>query len=84
MLELYHTFNCDYFHTFIDLDIPSFDSHEQSIKFIQRQNSLLFEANFKEAISQISKAFSSIQQSEIEKFSTPVLDKLFDSTILFV
>jgi hypothetical protein len=28
MLELYHTFDCDCLHTFIDLDIPSFDLPE--------------------------------------------------------
>jgi hypothetical protein len=51
---------------------------------IQRENSFYFSNKFSEEISQISKAFSSIKQSEIEKYSTLVLDKLFDSTILFV
>jgi hypothetical protein len=77
MLELYDTFDCDHLHRFIDLYILSFDSPEQSIEFIQRENSLLFEIKFQEAISQISKVFSSIEFLEIEKCSTPVLDKLF-------
>jgi hypothetical protein len=62
MLELYHTFDCDHLHRSIDLDILSFDLPKQSIEFIQRENSFLFESKFQEAISQISKAFSSNEQ----------------------
>jgi hypothetical protein len=84
LLDLSLAFDSDYFLQLIDENIPIFKSPKQSLQFIQSKDSFLFENKCQEAINQVSKFFSKIEYSEIEKCSTPILNKLFDSKTLFV
>jgi hypothetical protein len=84
LIEPYHAFEIDCLSKFIDQFIPPLTSQKKSLNFIQSNDSILFETKFTDALTNISKKFSTLDDSEIEKIPHPILNQLLDSPTLFV